>query len=314
VEAIADDYNFDARQEVRLASEKLVCLLAPSAGGQMYELDVRTICHNLLATFSRRPEAYHRKVLGGANNNGEQVASIHDRVVFKQAGLDQRIQYDHSPRKSLIDHFWDNDGALEGIASGALMERGDFAQGPYETVIRRNPDRIQVLLSRLGNAWGVPLKITKGVTLESGGSTLDLAYLIEGLPPGQTFHFGVEFNFSGMPSGIDDRYFFQSDGRRLGQLGRLNLQNERDLGLTDEWLGLAVQLAANRPTDFWAFPIETVSQSEGGFELVHQSVLVQPHWHINGDKDGRWSVSMKLAIDTALAESRMEEYAEAAAT
>jgi alpha-amylase len=315
VEAVADDYNFDARQEVRLASDKLVCLLAPSAGGQMYGLDVRTICHNLLATFSRRPEAYHRKVLAGANNNGDQVASIHDRVVFKQAGLDQRIQYDQSPRKSLVDHFWDNDAALEGIASGALLERGDFAQGPFETVIRRNRDRIQVVLSRNGNAWGVPLKITKGVTLEAGGSALDVAYLLEGLPPGQTFHFGVEFNFSGMPAGVDDRYFVQSDGRRLGQLGqRLNLQNERDLGLTDEWLGLAVQLSANRPTNFWAFPIETVSQSEGGFELVHQSVLLQPHWHVVGDKDGRWSVAIKLAIDTTLAESRMDDYAEVAAT
>jgi alpha-amylase len=313
VEAVADDYNFDARQEVRLASDKLVCLLAPSAGGQMYELDVRTICHNLLATFSRRPEAYHRKVLAGANNHGEQVASIHDRVVFKQEGLDQRVQYDASPRKSLVDHFWDNEAALEGIASGALLERGDFAQGPFETIIRRNPDRIQVVLSRNGNAWGVPLKIAKGVTLEAGGASLDIAYLIEGLPPGQTFHFGVEFNFSGMPAGIDDRYFFQADGRRLGQLGqRLNLQNERELGLTDEWLGLAVQLAANRPTNFWALPIETVSQSEGGFELVHQSVLVQPHWHVTGDKDGRWSVAMKLAVDTRLAESRIEEYAEAA--
>src|SRR5690606_1977451 len=129
------------------------------------------------------------------------------------------------------------------------------------------------------------------------------------------FHFGVEFNFAGMPAGVDDRYFFQADGRRLGQLGeRLNLQAASDLGLTDEWLGLSVHLSANRPTNIWTFPIETVSQSEGGFELVHQSVVVQPHWHVTGDKDGRWSVSMQLAVDTQLAESRMEQYAEAAAS
>ncbi len=315
VEAVAEDYNFDARQEVRLANDKLVCLLAPSAGGQMYELDVRAICHNLLATFSRRPEAYHRKVLAGPNGDGGDVASIHDRVVFKQENLDQRLQYDRELRKSLIDHFWDNEAGLESVAAGAVPERGDFAQGPYETVIRRNPERIQVVLSRQGNAWGVPLKITKGVTLEAGASTLDIAYLIEGLSPGQHFHFGVEFNFAGMPSGVDDRYFFQSEGHRLGQLGqRLNLQGVRDLGLTDEWLGLAVHLSANRATNIWTFPIETVSQSEAGFELVHQSVVVQPHWQIVGDKDGRWGVSMQLAVDTRLAENRMEQFAEAAAS
>ncbi len=76
------------------------------------------------------------------------------------------------------------------------------------------------------------------------------------------------------------------------------------MGLTDEWLGIDVDLAFSRPTDIWTYPIETVSQSEGGFELVHQSVVVQPHWHVQGDIDGRWSVSIQLTLDTALAESR----------
>ena len=58
-----------------------------------------------------------------------------------------------------------------------------------------------------GNAWGIPLKIIKGVTLDAGSDVLEIAYLIEGLPPERTMHFGVEFNFAGMPSGADDRFF-----------------------------------------------------------------------------------------------------------
>ena len=65
IEATADDFNFDARQEVRLTNDKLMALVAPSRGGQMIELDVRRIQHNLLATLARRPEAYHQKVLAG---------------------------------------------------------------------------------------------------------------------------------------------------------------------------------------------------------------------------------------------------------
>ncbi|HEV3418508.1 MAG TPA: alpha-amylase/4-alpha-glucanotransferase domain-containing protein, partial [Pirellulales bacterium] len=60
VEAISDDLNLDGRPEVQLANDKLIALIAPGRGGQIYELDVRSICHNLLATLSRRPEAYHR--------------------------------------------------------------------------------------------------------------------------------------------------------------------------------------------------------------------------------------------------------------
>jgi alpha-amylase len=306
VEATVDDYNFDLRQEVRLAGDKLICLLAPSSGGQMYELDVRTICHNLLATLTRRPEAYHKKVLGGANNGNANVASIHDRVVFKQAGLEQRLQYDKTPRKSLLDHFYDESATADQVLRGEAMERGDFVSGIYDTKIRRGADRVQVQLTRTGIANGREIKITKGVTMISRSPALEIVYLLENLPAGEVFHFAVELNLAGLPSGADDRYFHNLDGQRLGQLGsRLDLKAIQKLGLTDEWLGIDVQLTANRPTDLWAFPIETVSQSEGGFELVHQSVCLHPHWQVRGDAQGRWTVTLILNANTALAESRM---------
>ncbi len=263
-----------------------MALVAPSRGGQLVELDVRRIQHNLLATLARRPEAYHRKVLAGAGQNAEQVASIHDRVVFKQPDLDQRLQYDDHPRKSLLDLFYDNDATLEAVASGEAGQRGDFVDGIYEARIRRNPDRIQVQLIRDGTACGVPLRITKGLTLDAGSSTLQVAYLLENLPQDRPLHFAVELNFAGLPAGADDRYFSDFDGNRLGQLGtRFDLIDAFGLSLTDEWLGIEVGLKMSRPTRFWTFPIETVSQSEGGFELVHQSVAVMPHWLVEADKD-----------------------------
>ncbi|MCH5376438.1 MAG: DUF1926 domain-containing protein, partial [Planctomycetes bacterium] len=153
VSATVDDYNFDARREVCLANEKLVTLLAPAAGGQMYELDVRSICHNVLATLSRRQEAYHRKVMAGPTNN-DQCASIHDRVVFKQEGLDQMLQYDSYGRKSLIDHFYDIDASLEAVSMNEAREQGDFVTGAYESKLRRNPDRKQAQMWRDGNVDG----------------------------------------------------------------------------------------------------------------------------------------------------------------
>lgn len=315
VEATTGDLNFDARQEVRLANSKLVALLAPAAGGQLYELDVRTICHNLLATLQRRPEAYHRKVLGGPSAGDGNVASIHDRVVFKQEGLDQRLQYDQHAPKSLIDHFLANDVTAAQLAAGEAQEFGDFVGRAYEAKIRKNPDRIQALMTRRGTAFDMPVTITKGVTLAADGHTLEIAYLLEGLPQDRTLHFGVELNFAGLPSGADDRFFYRGDRQRLGQLGeRLDEANVTELGLVDEWLGVDVRLSTNTPADVWTWPIETVSQSEGGFELVHQSVVVFPHWHIQGDAQGRWSVTMSLAIDTALAESRTAQPAELVAT
>lgn len=313
VEATNDDYNFDSLPEVRLANDKLTALLAPMQGGMLYELDVRSICHNLLATLTRRPEAYHRKVLRGAQQNHEQCASIHDRVIFKQPDLDQRLQYDRFPRKSLLDHFYDEGATLEAVARGEAPERGDFLTGAFETRLRKSPDRIQVHMTREGTVSDQPIRVTKGVTLGAGGQTLEFAYLLENLTPDRPCHFAVEFNLSGLPSGADDRYFYRGDHRqRFGQLGsKLDLLQVDDLGLVDEWLGIDIHWTANRPTDVWTFPIESVSQSEGGFELVHQSVVLQPHWMVHADSEGRWSVTMRLAVDTSRAERRWEQTAKA---
>ena len=314
VEAAADDYNFDGRQEIRLANDRVVAFLSPLTGGHLYELDIRSICHNLLATLTRRPEAYHRKVLAGANQDANNVASIHDRVVFKQEGLDQRLQYDSYDRKSLVDHFYDDGVSLQSVTSGDAEERSDFRDGGFETKLRKGVDRDQVLMSRDGNAFGIPIKLTKGITLNAGSNELEIAYLMENLPQDRTLHFSVEFNLAGLPAGADDRFFYRGDhNNRHGQLGtQLDLIDVDDLGLVDEWLGIDVHWSVDRPTSVWTYPIETVSQSEGGFELVHQSVVVQPHWHVRGDANGRWAVSMRLALDTSLAESRTPQIEEGA--
>ncbi|GIW94414.1 MAG: alpha-amylase [Pirellulaceae bacterium] len=305
VEAAAEDYDFDQRTEVRLANDKLIVWLAPSRGGQMYELDVRSVRHNLLATLARRPEAYHRKVLAGASHAASSVASIHDRVVFKQEGLDKRVQYDRLPRKSLQDHFLARETSAQAFQQGC-GELGDFLEGAYEARIRRDPDRIQVLMSRQGLVEGRTVRLTKAVTLHAGSNVLRVGYLLEQLPLGVQWRFAIEWNFAGLPAGADDRYFRDARGERLGHLGTwLDLNNVQELSLTDEWLGLSVHLHSSRPANFWTFPIETVSQSEAGFELVHQSVVVTPYWDLQPDAEGRWSVVLELALDSSLADQRL---------
>ena len=296
-EASSDDYNLDQQTEVRLASDQFVAYIAPARGGMLYELDVRSTRQNLLAGIQRRPEAYHRKVMRGNSGSSADVASIHDRVVFKQDGLEQRLQYDAFPRKSFLEHFYDNDADVRSVAAGTAMERGDFVAQPFEARLRRAANKVQLLLTREGNAWGVPLKMTKALTLEAGSQLLQVAYLIEGLPRERQLHLALEWNFAGMPAGADDRYFYDDNGNSLGHLGSvLDLESCHQLGLIDTWGGLDVLINLNRPSQIWTFPIETVSQSDGGFELVHQSVCVMPHWLISGDAEGKWSLQLQVRI------------------
>jgi hypothetical protein len=313
VEAATGDFTYDGRSEVRLANETLDCWLAPDAGGMLYELDVKPARHNLLATLDRRREAYHTQVLAGPGA-ARSVVDASQQATFKQEGLDRLVQYDRFRRKSLIDHFYDLDVSLEALVAGEAMERGDFAEGHYTSQIRRDPDRVELTLTKKGNAWGIPFQLTKEVALAADSSTLDIDYRLEGLPNDCRHHLAVEFNFAGMPADAAGRFFHDDAGNDLGELGsRLNLMAVRSLGLTDSWLGIDCMLSCSRPSGIWTFPIQTVSQSEGGFEAVHQSVVLMPHWIVEPDADGMWQVSMRLAITPTCEARDLPEAARAAA-
>ena len=305
VEGVSDDFDLDDRPEVQLANDRLVALVAPSRGGQLYELDVRSISHNLLATLSRRPEAYHRSVLAGPGSAGGSVIDANVPIKFKQAGLERHLQYDRYSRKSLIDHFHDDDVSLDSLYHNEAMERGDFAQESMRRSCDAIADRVQVQLSRSGNAWGIPLKITKGITMHAGSSTLEVAYYLEGLPRDRTLHFSVEFNFAGLPAGADDRYYYTGDDQRLGQLGsHLNLTDAADLNLVDEWLGIDVGLAFNSADADLDLSDRDGQPIGRGFRIDPSSGVCAAALVLQGDAEGRWSVAMQLSMDTSQAEGR----------
>lgn len=128
-----------------------------------------------------------------------------------------------------------------------------------------------------------------------GSPSLEVAYLLEGLPPQTPWRFASEWGFSGLPANAEGRYFFGENRQPLGDLGTLlHLREVDSLGMADEWLGIEIDFQLPEKAAFWTFPIQTVSQSEGGFELVHQSVTVVPHWRVIPDSAGRWSVVFRL--------------------
>ena len=316
VDVQADDYNLDARKELRLAGDRLVAYWSPSRGGHLYELDVRPIRTNLLATLNRRLEPYHEKIRQHA---GQQVSDSgggvdpNGGVRFKQPNLDQKLQYDPWPRKSLVDHFLQPGLTHETFVQGH-GEIGDFVEGVYLSKIRRSDERVEATMWREGNLGPYQVKVTKTVALSSQqGSTLEVTYHLEHLPAGLPIHFGVECNFAAMAAGASDRYYYNEQGQNLGPLESIQttLPSSR-IGLVDEWLGLDVALDVSQPARFWTQPIQTVSQSESGFELVHQSCSVMPHWQFLAPADGHWTVKLLISLDTSAAQAK--DLAERSAT
>ncbi len=301
------DFNLDARQEVRLENDKLIAFVRPAIGGHVYELDVRHALTNVLATLDRRPEPYHGAIteaMANPNSGADLGPSIQKGVILKQEGLGDRIVYDQHPRKALVDHFYPLDTSLGDLRSCRDLEFGDFAMGTYLARVERTPERVTLHMERPGRADGHVIRVRKSITLEAGSPTLDVHYQIEDLPVGVPLHFAVEFNLAAMAGHAADRYYSATNGQHLGMLDTpLDLKELEGLTLTDEWLDLTASLRWSVPAALWCFPVETVSQSEGGYEGVYQSSAVIPHWIIRADESRRWDVQIRWTLDRARTEA-----------
>ncbi len=314
VELSGDDFDLDGRSEVRIAGDRLIAYVDPDVGGHLYELDVRATSHNLLATLDRRPEAYHgvvrEKALAVANGQGEESD---DEVTLKQPDLHLKLMYDDWPRRSLVDHFLQPGLSLDDFRAGNGRV-SDFATGEYESTLRRADGKVEVRMHRRGSVSPYEIEVAKTVRLDADNpGTLLVQYVLSNLPSGLPFHFAVELGFAGLAANAEDRYYYGPEGNRLGQLeSSLDLPTAQRVGLVDEWLGLDVSVECDQPGGIWTFPIESISQSEAGFELVHQSCRVVPHWTVQvGDEaEGRWEVRLAIEVDTSIARAR--ELAEAA--
>lgn len=299
------DFNLDARLEAKLENDRLVAFVRPASGGHVYELDVRRVGVNVLATLDRRPESYHGAIAsavasGPSAEVQEGPSNLHDRVILKQEGMDRLLVYDRSPRKALVDHFFPMDVSLDDLRTCRAVERGDFASGTYLSKAHREDGRVALMMERQGQADGHLIRIHKTIAMEAGRPGLEVVYILEDLPVGQPVHFGVELNLASMAGHAEDRFLSDPHGHRLGLLDSpLDLPHSEGLDLTDEWLNLGVSLRWSVPCSLWCFPIETASQSEGGFEGIYQSTAVIPHWRITADEHRRWTVRISWALDLA---------------
>ena len=157
-----------------------------------------------------------------------------------------------------------------------------------------------------GRADGCLIHVRKTIRLHAGRPELEVRYELDELPDDRPIHFAVELNLAGMAGHADDRFYADATGRRLGLLdARLDLADQDGLKLSDGWLDLAVGLNWSRPAGVWCFPIETVSQSEGGFEGVYQSSAVIPHWIVRGDAGHRWEVTLVWSLGRAKVEESL---------
>ena len=295
------DFDMDGSEEVMLNSEFMNLFLDPAEGGRLTELDWKPRSFNLTNTLTRRREGYHDKIASAKAGSGSGAAkTIHERVVVKEEGLECHLLYDWYKRGSLLDHFLESGVDLAGFMRSEYYEAGDFVLGAYDMKQKRQASAAAIILERRGKVTGLAVRLRKEIVLHRASSEFVVNYEIENQSADElNTSFGSEFNFSLLAGNAHDRYYdipgHTLDKRNLASLGETN--NVRQVGLVDEWLKLRLSLLFSQSASLWRAPVETVSQSEAGFERVYQSSMVMPIWRLSLPPGKSWETEIRVRIE-----------------
>ncbi|NOY54318.1 MAG: DUF1926 domain-containing protein [Deltaproteobacteria bacterium] len=291
LDTVHADLDKDGAEEMILNSESYTMIFAPHQGGTLIGLDFKPRSFNLQDTLTRIPEFYHQEIsraLTAPQEGG--VQTIHHQVMAKEEGLAERIVYDPYPRHSLIDHFFPDKTSMEAFQQGKYDEEGDFVAGAYTASLATTGKGTGLSLTRKGavrSAQGAgrpkTVRVTKTIHATAGVSSVTIDYSIRNTGPDDlTGRFGIEFNITLLAGNAPDRYYRINGEKPVPPhlAGTGAMDGVERLVLTDEWSGIRWGITARQPAGLWRFPIETVSQSEGGFEKIYQGSCLLLHWEM----------------------------------
>ncbi len=305
IEIEKGDFDRDGNEEVMINSELMNLFIDPAEGGRLTELDWKPRSFNLTNTLTRRHEGYHEKILQIARDRSSDspasgAKTIHERAAVKEEGLQYHLLYDWYTRGSLLDHFLGSGVDLAGFMKSEYYEAGDFVLGTYSMKSRKTGGSAVVTLERDGNVAGLGVRLRKDLSLRAAASEFTVTYAITNVSSDElNTSFGTEFNFSLLAGNAHDRYYdipgHVLDKRNLASSGETN--NVNRVNIIDESLGLKLTLVFHQTAILWRAPVETVSQSEAGFERVYQSSLVMPIWRISLAPGATWEMVIAVKVE-----------------
>jgi hypothetical protein len=299
------DYDADGTTELLFTGLDYQALLKPSDGGTIAALDFRPAAATLVNSILRRPESYHASLREAAGKSATgAVASIHEQTRVKEPGLERFLRYDRWPRHAFRILFFDPARTHADYENLELREDAGFAGGAF-TVKSSTPNdaelfRADSLLVHGKSETSAPkLLLLKQFTFSPAPRGCEVACEVSlklKEPLDKPLAIGIESIVNMLAPTEPDRFFETPAGRQnLRFSGKLP---GPILRMEDGWQRVRVALHAPLMDEFWVAPIETVSESEEGFERVYQGSQILAVWRPDLTKQKTWSARLVWRIET----------------
>ena len=304
------DLDLDGRDEVRLADAGQVVTVDLDEGAGIGDWDIRAARHALASVLRRRPEAYHEALRNGADReeagpkgDGGALSSIHDIVRSKEAGLVDRLRYDDHERRSGLVRFLPLDATAGAYGAGELPDLGTAMTAPAE-VIELTEGRV---VTRVAGSVALPdgerrVEVRRTVTL--GGDRLHPTLAVSVAVRNESdrplrCRLGQEWSIMLLGGGGNPSAWYEVGEARRAHDASGTATGVTRIGQGNDWLGVAIESATTPATDAWWAPIETVSNSEDGFERVYQGSSLLFSWPLDLAPGAETTVGVEQRVTVA---------------
>ena len=306
------DYDLDGIDELLLSGpgQSLMIDVAEGAGVGAWDLLASRLA--IASVLRRRPEAYHESLRRAAAAAARVVvagaaapSSPHDAVTVKESGLERLLVYDRHERRGGLVHLIDPAeerrlGPAE-LAEEAFVDAGDFSDSPFGVVAGHDGG---ATVHRDGSVAAVgsrrPVSVTK--RFELGGTrlapSLEVAVevAIPGLEPLEV-ELDLEWGFCMLGGGGNPHAWYQAPGGdRTPHDGSGDLAGAQSVAFGNDHLGVRVDAVLEPPARVTWHPIETVSNSEAGFERIYQGSALHLRWPLTVVPGAPARVAVRFAV------------------
>ena len=283
-------------------------LLRPSDGGTLGALDFRSTGVTLINSMQRRVGGLSQPAARSVSApRRSQVASIHDQVRAKEGGLERFLRYDRWPRNSFRLLLFAPEKTFEDYWELRLDEHARWPAAPTRsaTTARNasawNCERSSAkVLPRTGPE---ELRCTKNFTFAHEDAGYRVACASElSLPESPPFaaQIGIEMVLNFLAPDAPDRYFEVPRGRHpLRWAAAVPVAGVASPATCVWWTNGRTSPRPSkrrRPLIFGSAPIETVSESEEGFERVYQGSQILMVWPVELAPGARLARGSRLEL------------------
>jgi hypothetical protein len=283
------DLDADGHEELLLEGPAQNLYFHLRDGGSLIEWDLRRLAFNVVGTISRRPEAYHYKMLDAVASGdvrvggGDGAENIHVApIAVKDKGALSGLHYDSYQRVGLVDQLLREDATFERWHEGAPAWLLPLPHRARAAAVVRRGRALEVLFDTGElRAPVCAIRVRRTVSLPAEAASITVRYDVSNLGTDLLrARLGTEFSWA-VAAGPAAGWEASGPGDRRGNLeSRGVVEGVGTLTVFRNDLPLRVAATAEPDADVWLAPLETVVYSLEGIELSCQGLSTLFLWDL----------------------------------